>query len=158
MFCGINNFALGMLPPADYKTFFFQWAFAATAATIVAGSIAERCKLEAYFVYSIFLTGWVYPIITRAVWYEKGWLSAFMSPTSEGFQPFPLFGIGMVDFAGSGVVHLTGGTFALVAAIILGPRMGRFRDAAGKKLVKPNEMRGHSVSLQVLGAFILWFG
>ena len=64
----------------------------------------------------------------------------------------------MIDFAGSGVVHLTGGTTAIVAAVILGPRIGRFKDEHGVKLVSPNNMPAHSVILQVLGTFILWFG
>jgi Amt family ammonium transporter len=64
----------------------------------------------------------------------------------------------MIDFAGSGVVHLTGGSTALVAAIILGPRLGRFRDENGVRLKKPGDMSGHSVTLQVLGTFLLWFG
>jgi len=158
VFIGSNQFALGMLDPNMYATWFFQWAFAATAATIVAGTVAERCKMEAYLCYSVFLTGFVYPVVTRAVWDTRGWLSAFVTVGSGGFQEFPLFGVGMVDFAGSGVVHLTGGTVALVAAIILGPRIGRFTDEQGNKLKTPGDMPGHSVSLQVLGTFILWFG
>ncbi|GMI30131.1 hypothetical protein TeGR_g3232, partial [Tetraparma gracilis] len=158
VFIGSNQFALGMLDPNMYATWFFQWAFAATAATIVAGTVAERCKMEAYLCYSVFLTGFVYPVVTRAVWDVRGWLSAFVTVGSGGFQDYPLFGVGMVDFAGSGVVHLTGGTVALVAAIILGPRIGRFTDEQGNKLKTPGDMPGHSVSLQVLGTFILWFG
>merc|ERR1719183_1888184 len=64
----------------------------------------------------------------------------------------------MIDFAGSGVVHLTGGCTALIAAVILGPRIGRFRDERGRRLTRPADMGGHSVTLQVLGTFILWFG
>jgi Amt family ammonium transporter len=158
VFAGSSYFALSDLPPGKMATFFFQWAFAATAATIVAGTIAERTRMEAYLLYSIFLTGWLYPIVTRAVWSDKGWLSPFVTAESGGFQPFPLFGVGMIDFAGSGVVHLTGGTVALVAAVILGPRLGRFHDERGEKLKTPNEMPGHSVALQVLGLFVLWFG
>jgi len=133
-----------------YIEFFFQFAFAATAATIVAGTIAERCKMEAYLLYSIFLTAFVYPVIVHAVWNEKGFLCAWNSD--------PLGGTGMLDFAGSGVVHMTGGCTALVAAIILGPRLGRFYDAEGKPLAEPRDFPPHSVALQVLGTFILWFG
>lgn len=157
-FIGSNKFFLADMKPygADglAGSWFFQWAFAATAATIVAGTVAERCKMVAYFLYSAFLTGFVYPIIVRSIWAPQGWLSAFASSNN-----FPLlFGIGMIDFAGSGVVHLTGGTTALIAAIILGPRVGRFRDENGIRLERPGDMSGHSVTLQVLGTFILWFG
>ncbi|GMI09528.1 hypothetical protein TrVE_jg10393 [Triparma verrucosa] len=136
----------------DLSFFFFQWAFAATAATIVAGTVAERCRMIAYFIYSFALTAFVYPIVTRAFWDVHGWGSAFRSTGPR------MFDVGMIDFAGSGVVHLTGGTTALVAAIILGPRIGRFKDEHGVKLLHPKDMGSHSVILQVLGTFILWFG
>merc|ERR1719384_392877 len=135
---------------AMYIDFFFQFAFAATAATIVAGTIAERCKMEAYLLYSIFLTAFVYPVIVHAVWNGEGFLCAW--------NENPLGGTGMLDFAGSGVLHMTGGCTALVAAIILGPRLGRFYDAEGKPLAEPKDFPPSSVALQVLGTFILWFG
>lgn len=134
----------------DYIGFFFQFAFAATAATIVAGTVAERCKMSAYLCYSLFLTAFVYPVVVHAVWNTQGFLSAFAGN--------PLFGVGMIDFAGSGVVHMTGGATALVAAVVLGPRLGRFYDENGTALEKPVDFPPHSVSLQVLGTFILWFG
>lgn len=135
---------------ASYIDFFFQWTFAATAATIVAGTVAERCKMQAYLFYSVFLTAFVYPVVVHAIWNGNGFLSAFNSD--------PLAGVGMIDFAGSGVVHMTGGATALVGAIILGPRIGRFYDADGNALAEPAEFAPHSVALQVLGTFILWFG
>jgi len=134
----------------DYIDFFFQFTFAATAATIVAGTVAERCKMVAYLCYSLFLTGFVYPVIVHAIWNSEGFLSAFADE--------PRGGVGMIDFAGSGVVHMTGGATALVAAIVLGPRIGRFYDEDGNPLDKPVTFPPHSVSLQVLGTFILWFG
>lgn len=134
----------------NYIGFFFQFTFAATAATIVAGTVAERCKMSAYLCYSLFLTAFVYPVVVHAIWNSDGFLSSFNSD--------PLFGIGMIDFAGSGVVHMTGGATALVAAIVLGPRIGRFYDDDGNKLEKPAEFPPHNVALQVLGTFILWFG
>lgn len=133
-----------------YAEWFFQFAFAATAATIVAGTVAERCKMAAYLCYSVFLTGFVYPVIVRSIWSSAGFLTAFRSD--------PFLDIGMIDFAGSGVVHLTGGITALIAAIILGPRRGRFYDEDGNPLEDPQAFPPHSVSLQVLGTFILWFG
>mmetsp|Transcript_768 Transcript_768/g.1129 ORF Transcript_768/g.1129 Transcript_768/m.1129 type:complete len:520 (-) Transcript_768:321-1880(-) len=135
---------------SDYVFWFFQFAFAATAATIVAGTVAERCKMSAYLCYSLMLTGFVYPVIVHAVWSTNG----FLSPHQEE----PLWGSGMIDFAGSGVVHATGGITALIATRILGSRKGRFYDERGNVLSKPKPFPGHSVALQVLGSFILWFG
>lgn len=107
--------------------------------------------MSAYLCYSIFLTGFVYPVAAHAAWSPAGFLS---TGNAE-----PLYGIGMIDFAGSGVIHLTGGTTALVATYLLGSRRGRFFDLrTGAILSKPKPMPGHSVSLQVLGTFILWFG
>jgi len=135
----------------NYIDFFFQFTFAATAATIVAGTVAERCKMAAYLCYSIFLTGFVYPVVVHAIWNGEGFLSAFNTDNL-------MFGVGMIDFAGSGVVHMTGGITALSAAIILGPRLGRFYDEDGSPLETPVDFPAHSVALQVLGTFILWFG
>jgi len=135
----------------DFIFWFFQWAFAATAATIVAGTVAERCKMVAYFCYSIFLTAFVYPVVVHSTWASDGFLSAFNEANRFMDQ-------GVIDFAGSGVVHLTGGATALIAAIVLGPRTGRFHDENGNRLSTPNEMPGHNAALQVLGTFILWFG
>mmetsp|Transcript_29024 Transcript_29024/g.42823 ORF Transcript_29024/g.42823 Transcript_29024/m.42823 type:complete len:569 (+) Transcript_29024:129-1835(+) len=136
---------------SKYIGFFFQFAFAATAATIVAGTVAERCKMAAYLCYSVFLTAFVYPVVVHSTWSSQGFLSAFNSGNL-------FFDTGVIDFAGSGVVHLTGGATALIAAIILGPRIGRFYDENGNKLSEPADFQGHSAALQVLGTFILWFG
>ncbi|GMI38917.1 hypothetical protein TeGR_g2645 [Tetraparma gracilis] len=134
----------------SHHGWFFQFAFAATAATIVAGTVAERCSMIAYLMYSMMLTAFVYPVVAHAIWSVSGFLSAGNSD--------PLFGVGVVDFAGSGVVHLTGGVSAFWAAKVLGPRIGRFTDDKGNELDVPNEMPGHSASLQMLGTFILWTG
>ena len=134
----------------DYIDFFFQFAFAASAATIVAGTIAERCKMAAYFCYALMLTSFVYPVVVHSLWSDQGFLSAFAED--------PFRGVGMIDFAGSGVVHMTGGMCALIGAIVLGPRQGRFYDQAGNPLEVPVTFAAHSVTLQVLGTFILWFG
>uniref|UniRef100_A0A7S2E6Q1 Ammonium transporter n=1 Tax=Trieres chinensis TaxID=1514140 RepID=A0A7S2E6Q1_TRICV len=147
-FIGNANFFL--IGEDDFVFWLFQFAFAATSATIVAGTLAERCQMTAYLCYSVALTGFVYPVICHSVWSYNGFLSA----TAKD----PLFGSGMIDFAGSGVVHLTGGTTALIATKILGSRKGRFFDERGNKLRHPKPFPGHSVALQVLGSFILWFG
>ena len=142
---------------SGYIGFFFQFTFAATAATIVAGTVAERCKMAAYLCYSLFLTSFVYPVVVHAIWNADGFLSAFTN--EEGLHTEAMFGVGMIDFAGSGVVHMTGGVTALCAAVILGPRLGRFYDPeTGEALQTPKDFPAHSVALQVLGTFILWFG
>ncbi|GLC38506.1 hypothetical protein PLESTB_001732900 [Pleodorina starrii] len=129
----------------DWTDFFFQWAFCATAATIPAGSVAERFNFNAYLGYSMFIAGFVYPVVAHWAWCPTGWL---------GFATVePLFKTGYIDFAGSGVIHMTGGLAGLIGATMVGPRLGRF-DADGK----PVEMPGHSAILVVLGTVLLWFG
>eukprot|EP00980_Cylindrotheca_fusiformis_P006337 scaffold1356_cov123-Cylindrotheca_fusiformis.AAC.18 len=151
-FIGGKNFFVNQLDESGgaWIGFFFQFAFAATAATIVAGTVAERCKMSAYLCYSVFLTGFVYPVVVHSIWSADGWLTAFRDD--------PWKGVGVIDFAGSGVVHMTGGATALVAAIVLGPRKGRFYDEDGNALETPASFPAHSVALQVLGTFLLWFG
>lgn len=144
-------FLKGVTDSATLIGWFFQFAFAATAATIVAGTVAERCKMQAYLCYSVALTAVVYPIVVHQGWSSAGYLSAF----GDG----PLFmGTGAYDFAGSGIVHMTGGYTALIAAKILGARTGRFFDADGNPLDEPQSFPPHSVALQILGTFVLWFG
>jgi len=138
-FVGSTNFFL--MGVDDMAFWLFQYAFSAAAATIVAGTLAERCQMVAYLCYSVLLTGWVYPIIVHSVWNPNGFLSAYSVD--------PLWGTGVIDFAGSGVVHVTGGVTALVATLILGPRRGRFHDETGRRLEKPREFPGHSIALQV---------
>ena len=121
----------------DFPSFFFQWAFAATAATIVSGSVAERTSFYAYLGYAFLLTSFVYPVVSHWVWDANGWLNSR----------------GVIDFAGCSVVHMVGGIAGLVGAIIVGPRIGRF-DSDGR--VQP--LPGHSATLCTLGTFILWFG
>lgn len=119
--------------------FFFQVAFAATAATIVAGAMAERMKFKAYAIYSVVLTALVYPVVVHWKW-GGGWLDE----------------LGYLDFAGSGLVHMTGGVAALVGAAIIGPRIGKY-GADGK----PRAIPGHSIPFAIIGCFILfvgWFG
>ena len=143
-----NFFARGDI---DLPFYFFQYTFAAASVTIVAGALAERCQMTAYLCYSFFLTGFVYPVVVHSVWSTTGFLSTANSNK--------LLDSGMVDFSGSGVIHMTGGTTALIAVYLLGSRRGRFYDLrTGELLDQPKKFPGHSVSLQMLGTFILWFG
>ena len=138
---GVDNFE---------ANWFFQMVFAATASTIVNGALAERVHMNSYLTYSLFITGFVYPVVTHWTWSGTGWLAN--PPSSAGLPP----GLGFMDFAGSGIVHCTGGTAALVSCICMGARIGRFEMVDGK--VKPHEMPGHSVPFTVLGGFILMLG
>jgi Amt family ammonium transporter len=127
------------LSPAT--TFFFQAAFAATAATIVSGAMAERTKFKSYFVYSFVITALIYPIVLRWTW-GGGWLAQLDTPFS--------------DFAGSTIVHATGGWAAMMGALVLGPRIGKY-SSEGRLQALP----GHSIPFVVIGAMILfigWFG
>jgi len=123
-----------------YLIWIFQVVFAATAATIVSGAVAERIKFPVYLFYSAIVSAIVYPIYGHWVW-GGGWLSKLP------------FGVGAVDFAGSGIVHAMGGIIGLAGAMALGPRIGKYDDH-GK--VKP--ILGHNIPMASLGVFILWFG
>nr|XP_010920277.1 ammonium transporter 1 member 2 [Elaeis guineensis] len=149
-FIGRHFFGLKRIPQQglDYSYFLFQWAFAIAAAGITSGSIAERTQFVAYLIYSSFLTGFVYPVVSHWFWSSDGWASP-SRPVGESV----LFHSGVIDFAGSGVVHLVGGVAGLWGALIEGPRIGRF-DHTGRSVA----LRGHSASLVVLGTFLLWFG
>jgi Amt family ammonium transporter len=146
-FIGTTDFVVTGPSPAFW---FFQYAFSATSVTIVAGTLAERCQMAAYLCYSVVLAGFIYPVIAHSVWSHNGFLS------KSNVDPF--LGSGALDFAGSGVVHMTGGCTALYATLILGPRRGRFDDERGEPLETPKPFPGHSIALQLLGTMILWFG
>lgn len=123
------------------STFVFNLVFCATAATIVSGSMAERTKFLSYCIYSAVISLIVYPIEAHWIW-GGGWLA----------------NLGFHDYAGSTAIHMVGGIAALIGAIILGPRIGKYeRDNTGK-VIKVNAIQGHSIPLGALGAFILWFG
>ena len=115
---------------------FFQTMFAATAATIVSGAIAGRTKYSTYVIFSIVMTAIIYPIAGGWQWQGSGWLTE----------------LGFIDFAGSSIVHAVGGFAALVAAYMVGPRIGKFVN--GKVMPIP----GHNQILATLGVFILWLG
>ncbi|WP_127846124.1 ammonium transporter [Psychroflexus aestuariivivens] len=145
-YLGLNNLGLN-LPEngltSDYANssytfwtdFLFQGMFAATAATIVSGAVAERIKISAFIIFSIFYVGLIYPISGSWLW-GGGFLSDF----------------GFYDFAGSTLVHSVGGWAALVAVIFLGPRIGKFKNK------KSFAIPGHNIPLAAMGVFLLWFG
>lgn len=139
-FMGGNGFFLsGATNPTDLPLpafWLFQAAFCGAAATIVAGGMAERMKFPAYLIYSLLISAIVYPIVGHWVW-GGGWLAE----------------LGFLDFAGSSVVHTTGGVAALIGTIMLKPRIGKYR-----KDGSANVLGGHSIPLAALGVFILWFG
>ena len=141
IFGGIDLFTTGdytaILPNGVslFSFMIFQTVFCATAATIVSGAMAERTKFSAYCVYSAMISLIIYPVSGHWIW-GGGWLA----------------GLGFHDFAGSTAVHMVGGLAALIGAIILGPRIGKY-DKNGKSKAIP----GHSITLGALGVFILWF-
>ncbi|MFW5980619.1 MAG: ammonium transporter, partial [Halanaerobiaceae bacterium] len=128
-----SNLGLDIPLPAFW---IFQAVFAATAATIVSGAMAERTNFSGYLIYSIFITGFIYPVVGHWIW-GGGWLA----------------NLEMIDFAGSTVVHSVGGWAALAGAIVLGPRIGKYN-----KDGSPNALPGHNLLMAALGVFILWFG
>ena len=135
---GIMNKDLGLgLTVSNNLFWFIQLGFAIAAISIVSGALAERMKLFSYAILVIFFCALVYPIVANWVWNPNGWLAI------RGFN----------DFAGSAAVHAMGGFAALAAAIVLGPRIGKY-----SKDGKSNTIPGHNLPLASVGAFILWFG
>jgi len=120
----------------DMHNLFFQTVFAATAATIVSGAVAGRTKFSTYIIFSFIMTVVIYPISGHWVWQGEGWLTE----------------LGFVDFAGSTVVHSVGGWAALVGAILVGPRIGKYTKG------KSNAIEGHNLVIGALGVLILWLG
>ena len=131
-----NGGALAAPSVSVWAFWLFQAAFCGAAATIVAGAMAERMRFPAYLMYTIVISAVVYPIIGHWVW-GGGWLSE----------------LGFADFAGSTVVHATGGWAAFIGAVLLGPRIGKYNGNGKVKAIA-----GHSIPLAALGVFILWFG
>ncbi len=119
-----------------YAKFMFQLVFAGTAATIVSGAMAERTKFPSYLVYSFVISLFIYPVVGHWIW-GGGWLQK----------------LGMWDFAGSTVVHSVGGWMALMGALFVGPRLGKFGKGG-----KVNAIPGHNIPMAALGVFILWLG
>ena len=129
----------GFYDKANPADLFFQTVFCATTATIVSGAIAGRTKYATYIVFSVVMASLIYPIAGGWQWNGKGWLANLETP--------------FIDFAGSSIVHGVGGWTALIAAILVGPRIGKYT-AEGKAVSIP----GHNKLLATTGVFILWFG
>lgn len=142
---GMKGFMLqGTYDVAVFAMFLFQMVFMDTTATIPTGSMAERWKYVSFFIYGLFVGTIIYPVYGNWVW-GGGWLATLGKEFGLGH--------GHVDFAGSSVVHLTGGVLALVGAKLLGPRIGKYnRDGS------PNAMPGHNIPMAIIGTFILAFG
>lgn len=130
---GLINYADGSY--SYYADFIFQAMFAATAATIVSGAVAERIKFYRFMLFSLIFVGVIYPILGSWKW-GGGWLDQ----------------LGFYDFAGSTLVHAVGGWGALAGVLILGPRIGKYVNGV------PQAIRGHNLTLATIGAFLLWFG
>lgn len=127
----------------DWTFLFFQTMFAATAATIVSGAVAERIEFKSYLIYSALVSAVVYPISGHWMW------GSLSGASSQGW----IEALGFHDFAGSTVVHSVGGWIALAGALMLGPRIGKYRPDG-----KANPIPGHSLVLGTLGVFLLWIG
>ena len=142
---GDLSFYHGDLPTEGFLM--FETVFCATSATIVSGAMAERTKFSMYCVYSFFISLIIYPVEGHWTW-GGGWLCN----SEAGSFMMNTFGAAFHDFAGSAIVHSVGGVLALVGAICLGPRLGKYRN--GKSVAIP----GHNLMAAALGVFILWFG
>ncbi len=140
---GMSDFFVQGTDPWLYAFFMFQTVFAATAATIVSGAMAERTRFSAYLMYSALITALIYPIFGSWAWgglfHGGGWLEK----------------LGFIDFAGSTVVHSIGGWAALAGAWVLGPRIGKYSTNGS---VRVHAIPGHNMVLATLGVFLLWFG
>ncbi|ERP86622.1 ammonium transporter [Alcanivorax sp. P2S70] len=134
---GEDGFMLSQADGSTWAMLLFQIMFAATAATIASGAMAERTRYAGYLCGAVVITGVIYPLYGHWAWNSNGWLAE----------------LGFIDFAGSTVVHSIGGWCALAGVLVLGPRLGRF-DKNGK----PRDLPGHNLSYVALGGFILWFG
>ncbi|WP_243544225.1 ammonium transporter [Pseudodesulfovibrio tunisiensis] len=145
---GSSGFGLSGVAESDlmwtYAFWFFQSVFAATAATIVSGGMAERTKFSSYVIVSIVITGLIYPVSGH--W---AWGSLWLGEAGAGW----LEKLGFCDFAGSSVVHSVGGWVALAGAMVLGPRIGKYTAEGESRAIM-----GHNIPLAGLGVFILWFG
>ena len=134
---GTSLFGLAKAPDWDFNLLFFQMMFAATAATIVSGAMAERTNYMAYLIGTCGITAIIYPIFGGWAWNDHGWLKQ----------------MGFIDFAGSTVVHSVGGWCSLAAVLLLGPRLGKFGPKG-----EVRDLPGHNLGYVAIGGFLLWFG
>jgi ammonium transporter, Amt family len=144
LFGGKGFFLVGTYDVAVFGLFLFQMVFMDTTATIPTGSMAERWKFSSFAIYGVIVGAIIYPIFGNWVW-GGGWLATLGSNFHLGH--------GVVDFAGSSVVHMTGGVLAFVGAAMIGPRLGKYN-----KDGSPNAIPGHSIPMAIIGCFILAFG
>ncbi|CAM9543143.1 unnamed protein product [Chrysoparadoxa australica] len=144
---GIRSYSISYVITGErLGLWFFQWAFAASSATIVSGAVAERVKVLSYVFCAAVLTSFIYPVVVHWAWSSQGWISPFREDDL-------LFGCGASDFAGSGVVHMVGGLAALIGAKFARPRAGRFNEDGTS-----NKLTQQSPALQTLGTLIMWCG
>lgn len=133
----LGKFSFFFADELNYHSLFFQTVFAATAATIVSGAVAERTKFSTYLIISVVITAFIYPVSGHWIW-GGGWLASMETPFH--------------DFAGSTAVHSVGGWVALIGAWMIGPRLGKYTNG------KVNAIPGHNMVLGALGVFVLWLG
>lgn len=147
---GTQFFADGFMDDKTlFRNWFFQGAFCATGGTIVSGAMAERTQLKGFAIYTVLMTSLIYPWVVYWGWSGAG----FLVFTDDDGETKSWFGPAYMDFAGSGLVHLTGGVGALLGAIFVGPRKDRYNRAAD-----PTAFAAHNIPFCVLGTFCLWFG
>ncbi|WP_411822613.1 ammonium transporter [Leptospira sp. 'Mane'] len=142
----------GSFDPSKYTFFVFQMAFAATAATIVSGALAERTKFPVYIIFSFIITGFIYPLSGSMMWGGLFGNPGFLETINFGAEAGKE-GINFLDFAGSTVVHSVGAWAGLAGAIVLGPRLGKYQSDG-----RVYPILGHNMSMAALGVFILWIG
>jgi Amt family ammonium transporter len=151
-FIGVGSFARD-----PHEDWLLHWAYAVLCTTAAAGSFAERTAISGFVVYVVFLTAFIYPVVAHWGWGE-GWLSAWGAFPDDKGDARPLFRYdersnGMIDFAGSGIVHVVGGFSGLVGAIIVGPRVGRFCPETSCAF----DLTSGNKCLQAVGTLIIWF-
>lgn len=159
-FIGVGGFAGGTQAGAvsdDHEDWLFQWAYAVLATSAAAGSLAERTKVAGFVIYVVFLTAFIYPVVAHWGW-GQGWLSAWGAFPDDSGNVRPLFTYdersnGMIDFAGSGVVHVVGGFGGLVGAIVVGPRVGRFCPETRCAF----DLTSGNKCFQTVGTLIIWY-
>ncbi|XP_028412173.1 putative ammonium transporter 1 [Dendronephthya gigantea] len=147
LFLSHSNFALSDLPESTniYVHWLLHFTLAAFTCSIVSGALAERTNFTVYTLFTVLMSGFIYPVVTHWCWHEEGWLK-------KGDDETLGEGVSFQDFAGSGVIHVTAGTMALVGSAVIGPRCGRFERG------KPVPIGGHTVPLAAFGGYVCLLG